>query len=178
MDYLLELLALDDAGLRPPVIAAGINLFGGPLGLIQRHVVGALPIRRNTKDPAYHITLKAYVAELLHSQDFFFYPEGGRSYSGELKAAKTGLIHATLQAECPNLVVVPVAIAYDLVLEDHILAKQGTKKRQRAFSREVTACFGAFAVLRDGLVCTLEDLPTGAIRAIMACAGCQTTLMW
>ena len=59
------------------VIGAGINLFGGPLGLIQRHVVGALPIRRNTKDPAYHITLKAYVAELLHSQDFFFYPEGG-----------------------------------------------------------------------------------------------------
>ena len=48
----------------------------------------------------------------------------------------------------------------------------------RAFSREVTECFGAFAVLRDGLVCTLEDLPTGAIRAIMACAGCQTTLTW
>jgi glycerol-3-phosphate O-acyltransferase len=90
MDYLLELLALDDAGLRPPVIAAGINLFGGPLGLIQRHVVGALPIRRNTKDPAYHITLKAYVAELLRTQDFFFYPEGGRSYSGEIKSPKTG----------------------------------------------------------------------------------------
>ena len=35
------------------------------------------------------------------------------------------------------MVIVPVAIAYDLVLEDHILAKQGTKKRQRAFSREV-----------------------------------------
>ena len=31
----------------------------------------------------------------------------------------------------------PVAIAYDLVLEDHILARQGMKKRQRAFSREV-----------------------------------------
>ena len=26
MDYLLELLALDDAGLKPPIIAAGINL--------------------------------------------------------------------------------------------------------------------------------------------------------
>ncbi|HUU32428.1 MAG TPA: 1-acyl-sn-glycerol-3-phosphate acyltransferase, partial [Vicinamibacterales bacterium] len=92
MDYLLELLSLDDAGLRPPIIAAGINLFGGPLGLIHRHVTGALPIRRNTKDPAYHITLKAYVAELLKAQDFFFYPEGGRSYSGEIKSAKTGLL--------------------------------------------------------------------------------------
>ncbi len=137
MDYLVELLVLDDAGLKPPIIAAGINLFGGPLGLIHRHVTGALPIRRNTKDPAYHITLKAYVAELLRSQDFFFYPEGGRSYSGDLKSPKTGLITACLQAAQPNLVIVPVAIAYDLVLEDHVLARQKVKKRQRAFSREV-----------------------------------------
>ena len=56
---------LDDNGIRPPLIAAGINLFGGPLGLIHRHVTGAIPIRRNTKDPAYLITLKAYVAEML-----------------------------------------------------------------------------------------------------------------
>ncbi len=137
MDYLLELLALDDAGLRPPVIAAGINLFGGPLGLIQRHVVGALPIRRNTKDPAYHITLKAYVAELLRTQDFFFYPEGGRSYSGEIKAPKTGLLTACLQSQQPGLVILPVSIAYDLVLEDHVLARQKVKRSQRAFSREV-----------------------------------------
>ncbi len=137
MDYLLELLALDDAGLRPPIIAAGINLFGGPLGLIHRHVTGALPIRRNTKDPAYHITLKAYVAELLKAQDFFFYPEGGRSYSGEIKSPKTGLLTACLQSEQPNLVIVPVSIAYDLVLEDHVLARQKVKGRQRAFSREV-----------------------------------------
>ena len=134
-DYLVQPLVLDDNGIRPPLIAAGINLFGGPLGLIHKHVTGAIPIRRNTKDPAYLITLKAYVAEILKRQDIFFYPEGGRSYSGELKPMKTGLIHATLQAECPNLVIVPVAIAYDLILEDHILARQGTKKRQRPFSR-------------------------------------------
>ena len=137
MDYLLELLVLDDAGLKPPIIAAGINLFGGPLGLIHRHVTGALPIRRNTKDPAYHITLKAYVAELLKEQDFFFYPEGGRSYSGELKGPKTGLFTACLQAEQPGLVIIPVSIAYDLILEDHVLARQKVKGRQRAFSREI-----------------------------------------
>ena len=51
IDYLVEPLVLDDAGIRPPIIAAGINLFGGPLGLIHKHVTGALPIRRNTKDP-------------------------------------------------------------------------------------------------------------------------------
>jgi glycerol-3-phosphate O-acyltransferase len=136
-DYLVEPLALDDNGIRPPLIAAGINLFGGPLGLIHRHVTGAIPIRRNVKDPAYLITLKAYVAEILKKHDLFFYPEGGRSYSGELKAAKTGLIHAALTANCPNLFVVPVAVAYDLVLEDHVLARQRVKKLQRPFAREV-----------------------------------------
>src|SRR3954467_7304487 len=136
LDYLVEPLVLDDNGIRPPVIAAGINLFGGPLGLIHRHVTGAIPIRRNTKDPAYLITLKAYVAELLRKHDFFFYPEGGRSYSGELKNPKTGLMHAALQAEHPHLVVVPTAVAYDLVLEDHVLARQRIKRTQRPFSRE------------------------------------------
>ena len=98
IDYLVEPLALDDNGIRPPLIAAGINLFGGPLGLIHRHVTGAIPIRRNTKDPAYLVTLKAYVAEILKKHDLFFYPEGGRSYSGELKPAKTGLVNAALAA--------------------------------------------------------------------------------
>ncbi len=136
-DYLVEPLVLDDNGVRPPLIAAGINLFGGPLGLIHKHVTGAIPIRRNVKDPAYLITLKAYVAVMLQRHDLFFYPEGGRSYSGELKPAKTGLLHAALTAECPNLVIIPVAIAYDFVLEDHILARQRVKKTQRPFAREL-----------------------------------------
>jgi glycerol-3-phosphate O-acyltransferase len=136
-DYLVEPLVLDDAGIRPPIIAAGINLFGGPLGLIHKHVTGALPIRRNTKDPAYLITLKAYVGELLRNHDLFFYPEGGRSYSGEIKSLKTGLLSAVMQSGVANVAVLPTAIAYDLVLEDHILARQGKKRRQRPFSREL-----------------------------------------
>src|SRR3954471_20109398 len=136
-DSLVEPLVLDDNGIRPPLIAAGINLFGGPLGLIHRHVTGAIPIRRNTRDPAYLITLKAYVAEILKKHDLFFYPEGGRSYSGELKPAKTGLFNAALSAERPDLVIIPVAVAYDLVLEDRIIAHQSVKKRQRPFSREI-----------------------------------------
>jgi glycerol-3-phosphate O-acyltransferase len=137
IDYLVELLVLDEHGVRPPIIAAGINLFGGPLGLLHRHVTGAIPIRRNTKDPAYLMTLKAYVSELLRKHDLFFYPEGGRSYSGEIKAPKTGLMHAALQADHPNMVVLPTAVAYDLVLEDHVLARQRIKRSQRPFSREL-----------------------------------------
>jgi glycerol-3-phosphate O-acyltransferase len=136
-DYLIEPLVLDDNGIRPPIIAAGINLFGGAMGLLHRHVTGAMPVRRNTRDPAYLITLKAYVAELLRKHDLFFYPEGGRSYSGEMKAPKTGLLHAALHADHPHMVVLPTAVAYDLVLEDHVLARQRIKRSQRPFSREL-----------------------------------------
>jgi glycerol-3-phosphate O-acyltransferase len=142
LDYLVEALALLDNGIRPPVIAAGINLFGGPLGIINRHVTGAIPIRRNSKDPAYLVTLKAYVAELLARRDLLFYPEGGRSYSGELKPSKMGLLHAVLQADRSKLLVVPTAIAYDFVLEDRALSRQGTKRRQRKFRNELAEMVG------------------------------------
>ena len=138
LDYLVEPVVLDDHGIRPPIIAAGINLFGGPLGLLHRHITGAMPVRRNTKDPAYLVTLKAYVAELLQRHDLLVYLEGGRSYNGAMKSPKTGLLHAALQADRENMTVVPVAIAYDLVLEDQVLAKQGTKRSQRPFTRELT----------------------------------------
>ena len=33
--------------------------------------------------------------------------------------------------------IIPTAIAYDFVLEDHVLARQGVKRTQRPFSREL-----------------------------------------
>jgi len=142
IDYLVEPLVLDDHGIRPPLIAAGINLFGGPLGLIHKHVTGAVPIRRATKDPIYLTTLKAYIAELLRDHDLFFYPEGGRSYSGEMKPHKTGILHAVLQSGVKDVLLVPVAIAYDLVLEDRAISRQGVKKRQRPFTYELAEMVG------------------------------------
>ena len=144
-DYLVEPLVLDDNGLRPPVIAAGVNVLGGPLGLLWRHVAGAMPIRRNSRDAVYLMTLKAYVAELLRRQDLFFFPEGGRSYSGELKPPKTGLLNAALQAQHARIRIVPVAVSYDLVIEDHVLARQRVKRGQRPFRREI-AEIARFAV--------------------------------
>jgi glycerol-3-phosphate O-acyltransferase len=172
-DYLIEPLVLDDAGIRPPIIAAGINLFGGPLGLIHKHVTGAMPIRRNTKDPAYLITLKAYVAELLRKHDLFFYPEGGRSYSGELKTFKTGLVSASLHAGVSNLVILPTAISYDLVLEDHILARQKIKRRQRPFSRELAEMvrfavgYRSRAFVTFGRPIAVDQIDPNSRRAIM-----------
>lgn len=137
LDYLVQPLAIDDLGIRPPLIAAGINLFGGALGLLNRHVTGAIPIRRNSKDPAYLVTLRAYVSEILRRHDVLYYAEGGRSYSGEMKPPKTGLLQASLQADRRHLKIVPMAVAYDLVLEDRILSKQAVKKKSRPFSAEL-----------------------------------------
>jgi glycerol-3-phosphate O-acyltransferase len=173
IDYLVEPLVLDDGGIRPPIIAAGINLFGGPLGLIHKHVTGALPIRRNTKDPAYLITLKAYVGELLRKHDLFFYPEGGRSYSGELKSYKVGLFSAAVHADVPNLAVLPTAIAYDLVLEDHILSRQKVKRRQRPFTRELAEMvrfavgYRSRAIVTFGRPITVDGIDPSSRRAIL-----------
>ena len=137
LDYLIEPLVLDDNGIRPPLLAAGINLFGGALGLLHRHVTGAIPIRRNSKDPLYLVTLRAYVAEVLKRRDLLYYAEGGRSYSGELKSPKTGLLQAALQAGREELSIVPMAVSYDLILEDRILSREAIKRRRRPFAQEV-----------------------------------------
>jgi glycerol-3-phosphate O-acyltransferase len=176
LDYLIEPLVLDDNGIRPPVTAAGINLFGGPLGLLHRHVTGAIPIRRNTKDPAYLVTLKAYVAELLQRSDLLFYIEGGRSYTGELKAPKTGLLHATLQADVSGAVIVPLAVAYDTVLEDHILPHAASKRRARPFGREVAEMvryavgYQTRAFVTFGKPIPLEGVDPEARREVMTLA--------
>ena len=136
-DYLVEPLVLDDAGIRPPIIAAGINLFGGPLGFIHKYVTGALPIRRNTKDPAYLITLKAYVGELLRKHDLFFYPGRRTQLQRRAEVEQDRLVQRRLHSDVHNLVFLPTAVAYDLVLEDHILSRQKVKRRQRPFSREI-----------------------------------------
>ena len=137
LDYLIQPIVLDDNGVRPPLTVAGINLFGGALGFIHRHFTGAIPIRRNSKDPVYLFTLRAYIAEVLKRRDLLFYAEGGRSYSGELKSVKTGLLQAALLGERHELAVVPMAIAYDLVLEERILAREALKKRKRPITQEV-----------------------------------------
>jgi glycerol-3-phosphate O-acyltransferase len=137
LDYLVEPLVLDDSGIRPPLLAAGINLFGGALGLLHKHVTGAVPIRRNSKDPLYLVTLRAYIAELLKERDLLYYAEGGRSYTGEFKQPKTGLLQAALAADRSELSIVPMAVAYDLVLEDRILPREAVRKRKRPFAQEV-----------------------------------------
>ena len=120
------------------MIAAGINLFGGPLGLIHRHVTGAIPIRRNTKDPAYLITLKAYVAEILQRHDLFFYPEGRpqlqrRAEAAEDRAAPRG----AAPPERRDLVIIPTASPMTSCSRITSWRGRAVKQTQRPFRREL-----------------------------------------
>jgi len=137
LDWLVEPIVLDDHGIRLPLMAAGINLFGGALGLLHKHVTGAIPIRRESKDPVYLATLKAYVAEILKRQDVLYYAEGGRSYRGELKSSKTGLLQAALGSDRSALFALPMAVSYDIVLEEKMLVRQASARHKRTFSQEV-----------------------------------------
>ncbi len=48
----------------------------------------------------------------------------------------------------------------------------------RPFHTDIRQCFGEWARLSEGRLCSVNYLPTGALRALVACGGCQTVLVW
>src|SRR5260370_29711034 len=63
-DYLVEPLVLDDNGIRPPLIAAGLNIFELSVGPIHQHQIGVLPIPHETHNPTDLITIKSHVSAI------------------------------------------------------------------------------------------------------------------
>ncbi len=89
--------------------------------------MGAYFIRRSSRNTLYRRVLARYVqmaTEEGTTQAIF--PEGGLSLSGEIGAAKMGLLSYIAAADMPqgrDVVFVPVGLAYDRVLEDRILVR-------------------------------------------------------
>ncbi len=135
MDYLLLSYVLYHEGLVPPHIAAGINLNFFPAGPIFRRG-GAFFIRRSFKgDRLYSTIFREYLAELFakgYSVEYF--SEGGRSRTGRLLQAKTGMLAMTVQAMLRGLnrpvTLVPVYIGYEHVMEVATYAKELQGKRK------------------------------------------------
>ncbi len=129
MDYLLLSYVLYNEGLVPPHIAAGINLNFFPAGPIFRRG-GAFFIRRSFKgNKLYSTIFREYLAELFakgYSVEYF--SEGGRSRTGRLLTAKTGMLAMTIQAMLRGLnrpvTLVPVYIGYEHVMEVSTYAKE------------------------------------------------------
>lgn len=135
MDYLLLSYVLYNEGMVPPHIAAGVNLNFFPAGPIFRRG-GAFFIRRTFKgNKLYSTIFREYLAELFtkgYSVEFF--SEGGRSRTGRLLQAKTGMLAMTIQTMQRNLnrpvTLVPVYIGYEHVMEVATYAKELTGKRK------------------------------------------------
>lgn len=135
MDYLLLSYILYHEGMVPPHIAAGINLNFFPAGPIFRRG-GGFFIRRSFKgNKLYSTIFREYLAELFakgYSVEYF--SEGGRSRTGRLLQAKTGMLAMTVQAMLRGLnrpvTLVPVYIGYEHVMEVSTYAKELRGKRK------------------------------------------------
>ncbi|NIY89109.1 glycerol-3-phosphate 1-O-acyltransferase PlsB, partial [Vibrio campbellii] len=124
-------------GMVPPHIAAGINLNFFPAGPIFRRG-GAFFIRRSFKgNKLYSTIFREYLSELFakgYSVEYF--SEGGRSRTGRLLQAKTGMLAMTIQAMLRGLnrpvTLVPVYIGYEHVMEVGTYAKElrGSRKEK------------------------------------------------
>jgi len=139
MDYLLLSYLLFGEGLVPPHVAAGVNLNFFPAGGIFRRS-GAFFLRRSFKDePLYGKVFKAYFS-MLFKQGYpvEFFIEGGRSRTGRLLPAKTGLLAISVQTflDQPqrNVMIVPVYIGYDHIMEVNTYMNElsGQKKQQES----------------------------------------------
>jgi len=137
MDYLLLSYLLFAEGMIPPHVAAGVNLNFFPAGGIFRRS-GAFFLRRSFKDnPIYGKVFKAYFSMLFkEGYPIEFFTEGGRSRTGRLLPAKTGLLAMSVQTFLNqperNVMIVPVYIGYDHIMEVSTYMKElsGQKKEQ------------------------------------------------
>jgi len=142
IDYLLLSYVLYRDGLMPPHIAAGRNLDMPLIGPLLRRG-GAFFMRRSFRDNRLYATVfNEYLHRLVsrgHPLEYFI--EGGRSRSGRMLPARTGMLSMTLcscmrsaRGRGQPLVFVPVYIGYERILESDSYQRErhgGGKRKER-----------------------------------------------
>ncbi len=142
MDSPLIGYALDRLGLPPAIYGAGLNLFSNPvMGFFMRRL-GAYTVDRRKRNRLYKDVLKDYSVDSLgrrcHS---LFFPGGTRCRSGRVEGSvKKGLLGTGLIAwqeglrtgrADPEILVVPLALSYSLVLEAETLIEDSLEEEGR-----------------------------------------------
>jgi glycerol-3-phosphate O-acyltransferase len=146
IDYLILSYLLYHHNMPCPHIAAGKNLSFWPMGPIFRSG-GAFFIRRTFKGKElYARVFSQYIHRLLADGfNIEFFIEGGRSRTGKLILPKLGLLSIILEAfeqgACEDLVIAPVYIGYDRVLEEkaYLSELEGGKKKPENFKQVIQA---------------------------------------
>ncbi|WP_461307068.1 1-acyl-sn-glycerol-3-phosphate acyltransferase [Albidovulum sp.] len=165
MDYVLvTYLAADRSALA---YAVGEWARVWPLSWLIR-ASGAYFIRRKSHNPLYRRVLARYVQMATEegvTQALF--PEGGLSLDGRVGAPKLGILSYIVDAHRPggrDVVFVPVALAYDRVLEDRVLtaAHAAGERRFRASVGSILMFVGR--QLRRLLTGRFQKFGTAAVR--------------
>lgn len=164
LDYLILGVVLHENKYKPPAIGAGNNMFVWPLG---NHIkkLKAFPIKRTNdefktkKDKLNDLEkLHDYVKNdlILKGEDILLFPEGGRSYNGQMGKIGGGqmiFIRSIIDAQRElkeEINIIPTYIAYDFVQEERFfpLLKKSRKIKNKMASKTLYygADLSAFAV--------------------------------
>jgi len=136
LDNLVLTAAMQEQGLPPAHVFAGINMAFGPMGALLRRA-GVIFIRRSTgDDPLYKYVLREYVGYVLEKRfNLSWSIEGTRSRTGKMLPPRLGLLSyaadAYLQGRVDDILLLPVSITFDQlheIAEYADYARGGTKK--------------------------------------------------
>jgi glycerol-3-phosphate O-acyltransferase len=122
LDNLVLTAAMQEKGLPPAHLFAGINMSFGPMGPLLRRA-GVIFIRRSTADdPLYKYVLREYVGYVLEKRfNLSWSIEGTRSRTGKMLPPRLGLLSyaadAYLTGRVDDIMLLPVSITFDQLHE-------------------------------------------------------------
>jgi glycerol-3-phosphate O-acyltransferase len=122
LDSLVLSAAMQEQGLPPAHVFAGINMAFGPMGAILRRG-GVIFIRRSLgDDPLYRYVLREYVGYVLEKRfNVSWSIEGTRSRTGKMLPPRLGLLSyaadAYLEGRVDDILLLPVSITFDQLHE-------------------------------------------------------------
>jgi glycerol-3-phosphate O-acyltransferase len=141
LDNLVLTVAMQEKGLPPAHLFAGINMAFGPFGVIFRRA-GVIFIRRSIgEDPLYKYVLREYVGYVLEKRfNLSWSIEGTRSRTGKMLPPRLGLLSyaadAYLQGRVDDILLLPVSITFDQLNEiaEYADYARGGQKKPEGFS--------------------------------------------
>ena len=199
IDYLLLSYVLFHRGFMVPHVAAGDNLDLPIVGGVLRRGGAFFMRRRFSGDRLYSAVFSEYIYQVFrrgHAVEYFV--EGGRTRTGRLLPARTGVLQMTIDAHrrgVPRpIVFVPVYVGYDKLVEatSYVDELRGAAKKSESVSglfrnlRMVRQSFGSAQlcfgkpIMLDGLLENGMDRPARILgarigRGINACAYLNAT---
>jgi glycerol-3-phosphate O-acyltransferase len=140
LDSMVLTAAVQEKGLPPAHLFAGINMSFGPMGPLLRRA-GVIFIRRSTgDDPLYKFVLKEYIGYVLEKRfNLSWSIEGTRSRTGKMLPPRLGLLSyaadAYLQGRVDDIALLPVSITFDQLHEisEYADYARGGQKKPEGF---------------------------------------------